>query len=330
MSAWTTTSPSSLLVMECTVLDRFGNEAISPVHIGLPMVRTLPSPRSTRRFPPISLRPEEMSAFIEHMSVMPSTSWARYRSKNSVTTPAAEEAERARWVVSLMSAAPSRDRDLVVALHGQAPVQLRLAPVGVDAADQPAGHDKTPGLVDVQVLFLVDGAGVVGGLGALGLEQRGDHVAGGDDPADADHQVGKGPHQVGHYGPQHVRTLVIDAERMHGDRGLRIDQSHRGVDVVPGQSVQEFRYGLRGSGHAATPRAGASSFLMTASAVASVEPGFCPVMTLRSTTTCEIHAAGPSSKTAPAFFSATSSSQAMPSRPAPVWSSSSSVKEVIR
>ena len=54
MSAWTTTSPSSLLVTECTVLDRFGNEAIRPVHSGLPIVRTLPSPRSTRCLPQIS------------------------------------------------------------------------------------------------------------------------------------------------------------------------------------------------------------------------------------------------------------------------------------
>src|SRR5271170_3338484 len=233
-------------------------------------------------------------------------------------------------MVSVMSATPSCDRDLVVALDGQPPVQLRLAPVGGDLGDQAIVDDEAPGLVDVQVLLLVDGAGVVGGLGSFGLEQRGDHLAGGDDPADADHQVGEGPHQVGQDGPQHVRTIFIEAERMHGYRYLRIDESHRGVDVVTGESGQERFYGLRGSAHAATPRAGATSFLMTASAVASVDPGFCPVTRLRSTTTCEIHAEGPSSKMAPAFLSATSSSQAMPSRPASVWSSSSSVNAVMR
>src|SRR6516225_10295021 len=116
---------------------------------------------------------------------MPSTSCARYRSKNSVTTAAADSAVRWRWLTSVMVASlVSGDRDLVVALHGQPPVELGLAPVGVDPRDQPAGRDKAPGLVDVQVLLLVDGAGVVSRLGSLRLEQRGDHVAGGDDPAD--------------------------------------------------------------------------------------------------------------------------------------------------
>src|SRR6516225_4574984 len=184
---------------------------------------------------------------------MPSTSCARYRSKNSVTTPAADSAVRARWVVSVMSASRSGDRDLVVALHGQAPVQLRLAPVDGDPGDQPAGRDEPPGLVDVQVLLLVDGPGVAGGLGTLGLEQHGDHVAGGDDPADGDHQVGEGPYQVGQDAPQHVCTPGINTERMHGYCRLGIDQSDRVVDVVPDERVQECLYGLGGGGHAATP-----------------------------------------------------------------------------
>jgi hypothetical protein len=54
MSTSATTSPSSLLAMLCTVLDRFGNDATSPVHSGLPTVQTFPSPRSTRCLPQIS------------------------------------------------------------------------------------------------------------------------------------------------------------------------------------------------------------------------------------------------------------------------------------
>src|SRR6201990_2063899 len=123
---------------------------------------------------------------------MPSTSCARYRSKNSVTTAAADSAVRGRWLTSVMVASPlvSGDRDLVVALHGQAPVQLGLAPVGGDLGDQPAAGHAPPGLIDIQVLLLVDGAGVAGGLGPLRLEQRRDHVAGGDHPADGDPQAG--------------------------------------------------------------------------------------------------------------------------------------------
>jgi len=51
MSTSATTSPSSLLAMLCTVFDRFGNEAIRPVHSGLPTVPTVPSPRRTRCLP---------------------------------------------------------------------------------------------------------------------------------------------------------------------------------------------------------------------------------------------------------------------------------------
>src|ERR1700761_7051306 len=127
---------------------------------------------------------------------MPSTSCARYRSKNSVTTAAADSAVRCRWLTSVMVCSlVSGDRDLVVALHGQAPVQLGLAPVGGDLGDQAAAGNEPPGLVDVQVFLLVDGAGVAGRLASLRLEQRGDHVAGGDDAGDADHQVGKAAHQ---------------------------------------------------------------------------------------------------------------------------------------
>src|ERR1700677_2858424 len=138
----------------------------------------------------------------------------------------------------------------------------------------------------------------------------------------------------------------VDAEWMNGHRHLRVDGGHGGLDVVPGQGIKKRLNDLglcaranRTAGHRRTLldvaaqaawASGASSFLMTASAVASVDPGFCPVIRFRSTTTCEIQAAGPSSKTAPAFFSATSSSQAMPSRPASVWTSSSSVKLVSR
>src|ERR1700691_1454384 len=113
---------------------------------------------------------------------MPSTSCARYRSKNSATTAAADSAVRGRWLTSVMSHSPSGDRDLVEALHGQPPVQLGLAPVGGDVGDHAAAGDEPPGLVDVQVLLLIDRAGVVGGLRPLRLEKRGDHVAGGDDP----------------------------------------------------------------------------------------------------------------------------------------------------
>src|ERR1700746_56391 len=149
---------------------------------------------------------------------MPSTSCARYRSKNSVTTAAADSAVRWRWLTSVMMASPlSRDRDLVVALHGQAPVQLGLAPVGVDSRDQAVRYDEPPGLVDVQVLLLVDGARVATRLGSLRLEQGGDHVAGGDDPAHADHQIGEGPYQVGQHGPQRVRAAVMKAERVNSD-----------------------------------------------------------------------------------------------------------------
>src|SRR6476659_7376316 len=106
---------------------------------------------------------------------MPSTSCARYRSKNSVTTAAADSAVRCRWLTSVMVCSlVSDDRDLVVALHGQAPVQLGLAPVGSNLGDQPAAGHEPPGLIDIQVLLLVDGAGVAGGLGSLCLEQRGD------------------------------------------------------------------------------------------------------------------------------------------------------------
>src|ERR1700759_2912403 len=75
-STCATTSPSSLLVTLCTVLDRSGNDAISPVHSGLPTGQTFPSPRSTRCLPHRSTRTEEKSALIEHRSVMPSTSCA--------------------------------------------------------------------------------------------------------------------------------------------------------------------------------------------------------------------------------------------------------------
>src|ERR1700690_3518258 len=138
----------------------------------------------------------------------------------------------------------------------------------------------------------------------------------------------------------------VDAEWMNGHRHLRVGGGHGGLDVVPGQGIKKRLNDLglcarqgRTAGHRRTLldvaahaawRAGASSFLMTASATASVDPGFCPVMRFRSTTTWEIHAAGPSSNTAPAFFRATSSSHAMPSSPASVWSSSSSVKLVSR
>src|SRR3984957_8350768 len=136
------------------------------------------------------------------------------------------------------------------------------------------------------------------------------------------------------------------AERMNGHRHLRVGGGHGGLDVVPGEVIKKRLNDLglcarqdRTAGHRRTLldvaaqaawRAGASSFLMTASAVASVDPGFCPVIRFRSTTTWEIHAAGPSSNTAPAFFSAASSTHPRPSRPAPVWSSSSSVKLVSR
>src|ERR1700749_3549373 len=108
---------------------------------------------------------------------MPSTSCARYRSKNSVTTPAAACAVRARVSAMVIGGCPfscgraaSCDRDLVEALDGQPPVELALAPVGEHAGEPAAVDGEPPGLVDVEVLFLVDGAGVVGGLGALGLE----------------------------------------------------------------------------------------------------------------------------------------------------------------
>src|SRR6185312_3969874 len=98
---------------------------------------------------------------------MPSTSCARYRSKNSVTTAAADSAVRGRWLTSVMVASPGLRRSR----------SRRSA--------------SRPGLIDIQVLLLVDGAGVASGLGSLRLEQRGDHVAGGDHPADGDHQVGE-------------------------------------------------------------------------------------------------------------------------------------------
>src|SRR5690348_14821295 len=100
---------------------------------------------------------------------MPSTSCALYRSKNPATTPAAESAVRGRWVTSVISDSRSGDRDLVVALDGQPPVQLGLAPVGGDPGDRAVGYDEPPGLIDIQVLFCVDGTGVAVGLGALGL-----------------------------------------------------------------------------------------------------------------------------------------------------------------
>src|SRR5689334_16519214 len=176
---------------------------------------------------------------------MPSTSCARYRSKNSVTTAAADSAVRGRWLTSVIVASPlaSGDRDLVVALHGQAPVQLGLAPVRGDLGDQAAAGHEPPGLVDVQVLLLVDGAGVAGRLGSLGLEQRGDDVAGGNDPADADHQVGEAAHQVGQDLAQFARAMLADAERVDGDGDLRVGQGDGRVDVVAGEGVQERLYG---------------------------------------------------------------------------------------
>ena len=75
----------------------------------------------------------------------------------------------------------------------------------VTSVIRPPVDGEPPGLVDVQVLFLVDGAGVVGRLRPLHLEQRGDHVAGGDQGADADHQVGESRDQVGEHLAQRVR-----------------------------------------------------------------------------------------------------------------------------
>src|ERR1044071_10417123 len=105
---------------------------------------------------------------------MPSTSCARYRSKNSVTTAAADSAVRGRWLTSVMVASPlvSGDRDLVVALHGQAPVQLGLATIGGDLGDQPAAGHEPPGLIDIQVPLLIEGACVAGGLGSLRLRSE--------------------------------------------------------------------------------------------------------------------------------------------------------------
>ena len=77
MSTSATTSPSSFAVRVRTVLVRSGNAVTSPVHSGLPIVPTLPSPRSTRCLPQTSTGTYEKSALIEHKSVIPLTSCAR-------------------------------------------------------------------------------------------------------------------------------------------------------------------------------------------------------------------------------------------------------------
>src|ERR1700733_15598367 len=95
------------------------------------------------------------------------------------------------------------------------------------------------------------------------------------------------------------------AERMNGHRHLRVDGGHGGLDVVPGQGIKKRLNDLglcaranRTAGHRRTLldvaaqaawRAGASSFLMTASAVASAAPGFCPMMRFRWVTGRAVH-----------------------------------------
>jgi hypothetical protein len=87
-------------------------------------------------------------------------------------------------------------------------------------------------------------------------------VAGRDDAADGDHQVGKAAHQVGQDAPQHVRTAAFEAERMHGHRHLRINHGDGGVDVMPGECIQERLHDLRGChGHADPPWRGGSGGL---------------------------------------------------------------------
>jgi hypothetical protein len=51
-----------------------------------------------------------------------------------------------------------RDGDVVQSLHTQPPVELVLAPIGLDAVDGPAGHMQEPDLVQVHELLLVDDA----------------------------------------------------------------------------------------------------------------------------------------------------------------------------
>src|SRR5262249_30954671 len=117
------------------------------------------------------------------------------------------------------------------------------------------------------------------------------------------------------------------AERHDLHRGARLDEGDCGTRRPPVQRVEEGEREILRA-HAAL-RCSAPMRRSTASAAASEDIGFWLVMRLRSTTTCDVQGKGASSNTAPAFFSAVSRYQAMPFLPTRVWSSSSSVKDVI-
>src|SRR5712691_755753 len=119
---------------------------------------------------------------------MRSTQCARYASRNAVTTstalvmlitlmfisplrsfqPLEPKASRAAALEAGFQSSPSRrDGDVVQSLHTQPPVELVLAPIGLDAVDGPISHMQEPDLVQVHVLLLVDDAKEVRGLCSL-------------------------------------------------------------------------------------------------------------------------------------------------------------------
>src|ERR1700722_2768223 len=96
----------------------------------------------------------------------------RQASKNAVTTASGA------WVAVcvICSPPPLRDRDLVQPLDRKPPVELVLVPVGGQPGDDVPVGGQQPGLLDVEVLLLVDRAEEVGGLGAL-EDELGQHLA---------------------------------------------------------------------------------------------------------------------------------------------------------
>src|SRR5687767_3798747 len=246
---------------------------------------------------------------------MCSVSWFRYASKKLVTTS-----------VALMWSFPlsSRDRHVVEPLHAEAAVQLVLAPVGPDVVDAPAGHVEEPYRLDVDVLLLVDDAEDVVGLGAVD-EDLGDGraVPAHEQPGDGEREIRQRPAQLGEDLPTFLPDRALDPGGHRLKVALQRGERQRPFDVADFGPFEEAP-GNRLFVHHSTP-----NFLRTASAAASDDAGFWAVTRLRSTTMWGAQAESPSSKTAPAFLRAVSRYHAMPSRPAWVWSSSSSVKAVI-
>src|SRR2546423_7365355 len=200
-------------------------------------------------------------------------------------------------LVTLMFLSPlsHRDGDLVQSLHTQTPVKLVLAPIGFDAVDGPAGHMQEPDLVQVHELLLIDNAKEVRGLCSLnGDFGDGGAIVAGEEPAHAQRKIRKRAGQLLEILASHHFCVSLEVQRHHGDACVWSNQGQGTARVTSVHSGKEAACNINAAHLTSTP-----NFFRMASAVASEESGFWPVIRLRSTTTWDTQLASPSSKTAP-------------------------------